>query len=65
MMVSPFLLAAAGLIYLIDPEMRSVFLAGTCGIGRDHPAVPERVSLDEGAVWPFREVAGGYRGRVR
>ncbi len=45
------------LIYLIDPERQRVLLAGTSGIGRDHPAVPESADLDGDAVWPFAAVA--------
>jgi signal transduction histidine kinase len=45
------------LIYLIDPDRRRVFLAGTAGIGRDHPAVPETADLDGESAWPFAAVA--------
>ncbi|MFY9824528.1 MAG: GAF domain-containing sensor histidine kinase [Thermoanaerobaculia bacterium] len=44
------------LIYLVDADKRRVFLAGTCGIERGHPAVPETASLDEESAWPFAEV---------
>lgn len=44
------------LIYLVDPDQQCVFLAGTCGIERGHPAVPEVVALDDNTVWPFAEV---------
>lgn len=53
------------LIYLIDPDRQQVILAETCGMGRDHVAVVERVDLDFGAnsapnpdaaIWPFAEV---------
>ncbi len=44
------------LIYLVDTDKRRVFLAGTCGIERGHPAAPETASLDEESAWPFAEV---------
>ncbi|HEX4963291.1 MAG TPA: ATP-binding protein [Thermoanaerobaculia bacterium] len=45
------------MIYLIDPERRRLFLAGTCGIERGHEAVPDAVDLDAGdGLWPFAQV---------
>ncbi|MFW9262339.1 ATP-binding protein [Nostoc sp. CALU 546] len=44
------------MIYLVDPDKQEVFLAGTCGIDRNHVAVPEVVALDSDCVWPFGEV---------
>ncbi|BAZ31267.1 multi-sensor hybrid histidine kinase [Cylindrospermum sp. NIES-4074] len=44
------------MIYLVDPDQQQVFLAGTCGIERNHLAVPETVALDGDGVWPFAEV---------
>nr|WP_051470032.1 PAS domain S-box protein [Fischerella sp. PCC 9605] len=44
------------MIYLVDPDQQRVFLAGTCGIERNHPAVPETVDLDSDSIWPFAEV---------
>ncbi|HEY4591132.1 MAG TPA: ATP-binding protein, partial [Thermoanaerobaculia bacterium] len=44
------------LIYLIDPDRRRVFLAGTSGIERDHPAVPATADLDGDNPWPFAAV---------
>ncbi|MBW4565735.1 MAG: response regulator [Mojavia pulchra JT2-VF2] len=44
------------MIYLVDPDQQQVFLAGTCGIDRNHVAVPETVALDSDAIWPFAEV---------
>ncbi|MDM9379277.1 ATP-binding protein [Chlorogloeopsis sp. ULAP01] len=44
------------MIYLADPDQQRVNLAATCGIGREHPAVPETVAVDADAVWPFAEV---------
>jgi len=52
------------MIYLIDPDRRRVFLAGTCGIGRDHPAVPEAVALHGDSVWPFADVVATHRLRL-
>ena len=49
------------LIYLVDADKRRVFLAGTCGIERGHPAVPETASLDEESIWPFAEVIRTHR----
>ncbi|PYQ57101.1 MAG: hypothetical protein DMF53_23605, partial [Acidobacteria bacterium] len=45
------------LLYLIAPDQRRVFLAGTAGIGRDHPAVPATADLDGESSWPFAKVA--------
>ncbi|WP_315791836.1 ATP-binding protein [Fischerella sp. JS2] len=44
------------MIYLVDPDKQHVFLAGTCGIERDHAAVPQTVDIDSDSVWPFAEV---------
>ncbi|HJX27840.1 MAG TPA: GAF domain-containing sensor histidine kinase, partial [Thermoanaerobaculia bacterium] len=44
------------MIYLADPATRTLSLAGTCGIERGHPAVPEIASFDDDSVWPFAEV---------
>src|SRR3954465_12411953 len=44
------------LIYLIDPDRRRAVLAGTSGIGRDHPAVPATADLDGDNPWPFAAV---------
>jgi PAS domain S-box-containing protein len=44
------------MIYLVDPDKQEIFLAGTCGIERNHVAVPETVALDSDSVWPFAEV---------
>jgi signal transduction histidine kinase len=44
------------MVYLVDPDKQHVFLTGTCGIERDHPAVPETVDIDSDSVWPFAEV---------
>ncbi|HEY9700716.1 MAG TPA: ATP-binding protein [Trichocoleus sp.] len=44
------------MIYLVEPDQRQVFLAGTSGIDRHHPAVLETVDLDSKAIWSFAEV---------
>lgn len=49
------------LIYLVDADKTRVILAGTCGIERGHPAVPETVALDEESVWPFAEVIRSHK----
>ncbi len=49
------------MIYLVDPAERCVRLAGTSGIGRDHPAVRARVTLDDDGPWPFAEVLATHR----
>jgi PAS domain S-box-containing protein len=44
------------MIYLVDPERQHAFLAGTCGIDRDHKAVPETIQLQDDRVWSVAEV---------
>jgi len=44
------------MIYLVDPDRQEVFLARTCGIEPNHIAVPQTVSLNSHAIWPFGEV---------
>lgn len=44
------------MIYLIEADQQHLFLAGTCGIDRNHPAVPASIGLDSDSVWPFAEV---------
>lgn len=44
------------MIYLVDPEQQCIFLAGTCGIDRNHAAVPATVAFDADSVWSFAEV---------
>ncbi|NMG09386.1 histidine kinase [Brasilonema sp. UFV-L1] len=44
------------MIYLVEADKQQIFLAGTCGIERNHVAVPETVTLDSDSVWPFAEV---------
>ncbi len=52
------------MIYLVDPVKQGIFLAGTCGIGRNHIAVPETVALDSHAVWPFGEVLKTHKAQL-
>jgi PAS domain S-box-containing protein len=44
------------MIYLLDQEQQMVYLAGTSGIEKGHPAVPETVALSAQALWPFADV---------
>lgn len=44
------------MIYLVDPDQQSISLAGTCGINRNHAAVPATVAFDSDSVWSFAEV---------
>lgn len=44
------------MIYLVDPDRQYISLAGTCGINRNHAAVPAAtVAFDSDAVWSFAE----------
>ena len=44
------------MLYLVDPEQRTVSLAGTAGIHKGHQAVLECVSIDAPGLWPFATV---------
>ncbi len=44
------------MIYLVDPDQQQLVLAGTAGIDRTHPAVPESLALDAESTWSFAEV---------
>jgi PAS domain S-box-containing protein len=46
------------LIYLVEGDSRTLTRVTEAGIAADHPAAPDRVSLDgdAGSVWPFRRV---------
>ncbi|KAF3890724.1 MULTISPECIES: ATP-binding protein [Nostocales] len=44
------------MIYLVDLEQQRVVLAGTSGIDRNHPAVPETVHLNSDSAWSFAQV---------
>jgi PAS domain S-box-containing protein len=52
------------MIYLVDPDEQQVFLAGTCRIGQNHVAVPERIDLDADSVWPFAEVIRTHQAKL-
>jgi PAS domain S-box-containing protein len=43
------------LIYLADPEQKTVTRAGAAGIAADHPAAPATIPLDGPAPWPIAE----------
>ena len=43
-------------IYLVDPEKQQAVLAGTSGIDRGQPVVPETVDLKGDTIWHFRDV---------
>ncbi len=49
------------MIYLVDPKQNSVYLAGTSGIDRHHPAVPAAIALDAPSPWPFAEVLNTHK----
>ena len=44
------------MIYLVDPDQQQAFLAGTSGIDRHHPAVPEAVDLTTNSIWSLATV---------
>ena len=44
------------MLYLFDQEKQMVTLAGTSGIAKGHPAVPETAMLNAQTVWPFATV---------
>jgi len=52
------------MIYLVDPDQHGIFLAGTCGIRRNHVAVPETLTLDSDSVWPFTEVLKTHQAQL-
>ena len=45
-------------IYLIDG---AAILAATSGIERGHPAIPDKIALDESSPWPFAEVVRTHK----
>ncbi|HEY9612355.1 PAS domain S-box protein [Allocoleopsis sp.] len=49
------------MIYLVDPGKDCLYLAGTSGIDRHHPAVPETIALDSDSVWPFAEAIATHK----
>jgi PAS domain S-box-containing protein len=48
------------MIYLVDPEQECVTLAGTCGIERGHPAVPETIALEDDS-WHLVDVLTNHQ----
>jgi PAS domain S-box-containing protein len=50
------------LIYLLEPDRRTLRLAGSAGIAPGHPAAPELVDIDDATVWPL---AAALRGGER
>ncbi|HLG63549.1 MAG TPA: ATP-binding protein [Ktedonosporobacter sp.] len=52
------------MIYLLAPEKQAVYLAGTSGIAKDHPAVPATVALNANSIWPFADVINNKKVRV-
>ncbi|GCE15585.1 ATP-binding protein [Tengunoibacter tsumagoiensis] len=44
------------LIYLLDPEQKSVSLAGSSGLPPGHQAAPEQIMLNDSVIWPCQEV---------
>ncbi len=47
------------LIYALDPGQRVFELAGRTGFAEGHPAAPQRIAMDDTAVWPLGETLGG------
>ena len=52
------------MLYLADPDGRSLALAGTAGIASAHPAALPSVRLDGVSPWPFAEVLRDHAPRV-
>ena len=44
------------LLYLLEPDHRSVVLEGSTGIARGHVAAPDRVALSDSSLWPFEQM---------
>jgi signal transduction histidine kinase/AmiR/NasT family two-component response regulator len=49
------------MLYLLDQEQQTMYLAGTSGIHRGHRAAPETVVLDAHGTWPFADVIRDQR----
>jgi signal transduction histidine kinase/DNA-binding response OmpR family regulator len=43
------------MLYVADPDGRTLSLAALCGIEREHAAVPETILIDGSSVWPVAE----------
>ncbi len=46
------------MIYLVEPDGKSLKRISQAGIATDHPAAPDLISLsaDQGSIWPLRQV---------
>lgn len=44
------------LIYLLEPDGKTLKRAAESGVAADHPAAPASVSITDESVWPFRRV---------
>jgi PAS domain S-box-containing protein len=52
------------LLYVAEPETQTLSLVGLSGIERNHPAAPEKVSIDDNLVWPFEEAMRQHELRI-
>ena len=52
------------LVYLMDAEKRCLRLAGSSGMGPDHPAAEDKVDLDLPHALPYAEVLRSHRPRL-
>ena len=52
------------MIYMADPDLKTVSLVGASGIEAGHPAAPASVSLDDSALWPFAEALSSHEPRL-
>ncbi|HJU16384.1 MAG TPA: ATP-binding protein [Stellaceae bacterium] len=52
------------LLYMAEPESRTLSLAGSCAIAPGHPAAPETVAADGASPWPWAEVLRQHELRV-
>jgi signal transduction histidine kinase len=48
------------LIYLVEPDGRTMSLVGSTNFTGDHPATPASLPVDASAPWPLAEVLGGH-----
>jgi PAS domain S-box-containing protein len=51
------------MIYMADPDGKSVSLAGMCGMEAGHPAAPATIAI-ENSLWPFEEVLRTHEPRL-
>ncbi|KFE63293.1 ATP-binding protein [Hyalangium minutum] len=52
------------LLYLTEPDGRTVSLAGVAGIERGHRAAPESASLEDRSGWPFAQVLRNHEAQL-